>query len=1493
MLNFNKKINSFFNFSCLNLHLQSKQDQLEKSLSSYLLHPALGETSLQHQGNDALKHCVSELEKSRLSNLYKTFLKIGSFFQSIFQNKTSYFQKILKLDELSTFLQKKHVEILNYQTLDSIKIDLSSFQKNANLSEGIKIGLLELEKYQINLYSTSLQKAKKLLQKRSLTPDDQKAIFTNLPYMIQQRVLEYGKSLGLDLEAIPANLQTVVRTKNSKNKSFIKTLELSYHNQIKDLERSLTEKKEKILGQNDISFDDNTQLTSDRYVIDCSTDKLTNSLRSGFLKKPIHVAMVAVEYSGLVKEGGLAEAVEGLSKGLKESHPSNKVTVVYPKFSNLPPSVTSKLGACTTHLTAENEPYRVYTYLLDNVEIKLIDHPAFTLPEGHRSIYGPDELHQQERFAVFNLLATDYLLKTEKPDIIHLHDWHSAGILSKIKKDHQEAWESGQVPPVIFTFHNNNRASQGRAVNTPYSYKPVIEGYIKKGILGAKENLFVKTLQEADVVTTVSETFALESQQLKYGEGISFATRQAAKHGKLFGIINGTNPYRWNPENDSTLKTWKNLATNEPLDLSYGPMSDNILEKKALIKQQLGLWIDKYLKQEEGRKFTFDPTKPLITYVGRFDSYQKGLDKLEEAIESTLKHGGQFICMGMGEDSGAKQILDNLEKKYKDGVLFIRDFKDASGKIHYQQGDSTRPGVGSLIRACSEFIFVPSRFEPCGLVQFEGWLFGSLAIGSKTGGLADTIKSAEKHADKFNGFLFCREGVTDKTCSACIENALNFWKLRSDEEKNSIFKRLIEEGRKYGWDSSPEGFSPLEKYRFVYELARKSAKQRRFSKKALTSVQDLKLLPYDRVSEFTKQEEEYLYHFYNADQLGISAEKLKDIFNSLPSYSQQVLPDPFGKGVHFKQYKIFGNSYDATHKTTRFALSAPYAKSVVLQLFDESEQLVAEHAMKKDDHGCWILPSVTSTYPRQRYLYKINNEQKLDPFGRGVIPSKSSKNLQYSVITEEKHTWNDKAWMSARKASSTVKKPLSIFEVHPTTWLKKDDGSYLNYRELAPYLVKHAKNHGFSHIELMGILEHPDERSWGYQPTGFFAPNHRMGSIDDLKWMIDYLHQNNVGTILDFVPGQFADDSIGLKNFDGSSHFEPSLIKKFLSLQYWFYHFGGNHFDLNKKHVRDFLISSAHFWLKEMHIDALRVDCVAGLLHADNKSTNSKNFLKDLNAIIHKETPGAISIAEDFSSDPLILRDLSSDGLGFDYRWDPTWTHFALEHFNQKQLLPSKKNDQLIKKALSTPEHERQIGFYSHDQTKQAKAQFHSTLSELTLDQRIKRIQSFLAFLISSNRNFLLFSGLEQLNINPWDLWIGSTKSFSSIPDAKQEQIKQMLSALSQIKTQEKALALDTKDITAFLEDPKMIVQAYRKTHDNSSIVILHNLTEQERKSFVIKVKKQEGVTTSPVQIFSSSDSFLKESSRQPLKISTQDDGEYISYQVDVPAETTLIIKES
>lgn len=284
-----------------------------------------------------------------------------------------------------------------------------------------------------------------------------------------------------------------------------------------------------------------------------------------------------------------------------------------------------------------------------------------------------------------------------------------------------------------------------------------------------------------------------------------------------------------------------------------------------------------------------------------------------------------------------------------------------------------------------------------------------------------------------------------------------------------------------------------------------------------------------------------------------------------------------------------------------------------------------------------------------------------------------------SVVTDlHSYTWGDTAWMEQRAAHSPLDQPMSIYEVHLGSWRRKNGFEWLTYHELADALVAYVKDMGFTHIELLPVAEHPFDGSWGYQVTGYFAPTSRFGTPDDFKYFVDQCHQNNIGVILDWVPAHFPKDGFALSFFDGTHLYEHADIRK------------GEHpdwgtyiFNYGRNEVRNFLISNALFWLKEYHIDGLRVDAVASMLYLDfsrkagewlpneyggNENLDAIHFLREANTVIHSECQGAMTIAEESTAWPMVSRPTYIGGLGFTFKWNMGWMHDVLKYMQKNPI---------------------------------------------------------------------------------------------------------------------------------------------------------------------------------------------------------------------------------
>jgi 1,4-alpha-glucan branching enzyme len=383
-----------------------------------------------------------------------------------------------------------------------------------------------------------------------------------------------------------------------------------------------------------------------------------------------------------------------------------------------------------------------------------------------------------------------------------------------------------------------------------------------------------------------------------------------------------------------------------------------------------------------------------------------------------------------------------------------------------------------------------------------------------------------------------------------------------------------------------------------------------------------------------------------------------------------------GAGRLHQGYRILG----AQHTTLlgiagiRFAVWAPNAERVsVIGDFNHWDGRV--HPMRSlGSSGVWEL-FIPELPAGSLYKLEIRNRHsghiltKTDPYGQEyeLRPGTAAK-----VPTPTQHSWGDQAWMKQRQELDWLHAPFNVYEIHAGSWKRHLDGRFYNWRELAEHLVPYANDMGYTHIELMPVSEHPLDESWGYQTTGYFGPTSRFGTPDDFRFFVDACHQANIGVILDWVPAHFPQDSWALAHFDGTAlyeHEDPRL---------GFHQDWGTHiFNYGRHEVQSFLLSSAHYWLSEFHLDGLRVDAVASMLYLDysrkadewipNKFGGRENldaieFLRSLNIMVHDEFPGALTFAEESTSWPMVSRPVYLGGLGFSMKWNMGWMNDTLRY---------------------------------------------------------------------------------------------------------------------------------------------------------------------------------------------------------------------------------------
>jgi 1,4-alpha-glucan branching enzyme len=448
----------------------------------------------------------------------------------------------------------------------------------------------------------------------------------------------------------------------------------------------------------------------------------------------------------------------------------------------------------------------------------------------------------------------------------------------------------------------------------------------------------------------------------------------------------------------------------------------------------------------------------------------------------------------------------------------------------------------------------------------------------------------------------------------------------------------------------------------------------------------------------------------------------------------------------------------------RFAVWAPNALNVTLAA-DFNDWDARRHPMRRRDGGVWeiFIPGV-----REGAAYKYNirsrfvgyQQLKADPCAFACETPPKSASVVWDI---RKHKWGDAAWMEARGKTDWLKSPVSIYEVHLESWLRGPQGQPLTYRELAIQLVTYVKKMGYTHIELLPIMEYPFSGSWGYQVIGYYAPSSRFGTPDDFQYFIDSCHQAGIGVIVDWVPAHFPKDAHGLAFFDGTALYEHADPRRG-EYQEW----GTLAFNYGRNEVRSFLLSNALFWLKEYHIDGLRVDAVASMLYLDysrkagewipnqyggNENLEAIDFLRSFNTLAHT-VPGAFTVAEESTAFPGVSKPVYLNGLGFTMKWNMGWMHDMLHYFSQDSVY-RKYHHNNITFSMLYAFHENFVLPVSHDEVVHGKA---SLLSKMPGDewQMFANARAFLAYMWGHPGKKLLFQGQEIGQREEWNCNTGT-----------------------------------------------------------------------------------------------------------------------------------------
>lgn len=472
----------------------------------------------------------------------------------------------------------------------------------------------------------------------------------------------------------------------------------------------------------------------------------------------------------------------------------------------------------------------------------------------------------------------------------------------------------------------------------------------------------------------------------------------------------------------------------------------------------------------------------------------------------------------------------------------------------------------------------------------------------------------------------------------------------------------------------------------------------------------------------------------------------------------------FGQGNHYDLYKKMGAHLvsDGKKKGVYFAVWAPHAEAVSV-VGDFNGWEIEANPMEREEplgiYTCFIPGLEENTL--YKYCIKTYTGEhifKADPFANyaELRPGTASR-----VADIEHLKWTDTQWMEKRKTWKHEQEPMSIYEVHIGSWKRhpgREDEGFYSYREFAKEIVKYVKDMGYTHIEIIGIAEHPFDGSWGYQVTGYYAPTSRYGTPEDFAWMINYLHRNKIGVILDWVPAHFPRDAHGLADFDGTPTFEYADPRKGEHPDW-----GTKIFDYGKNEVRNFLIANALFWIEHFHVDGLRVDAVASMLYLDygkqdgqwvankyggNKNLEAIDFFKHLNSVVLGRNPGALMIAEESTAWPKVTGDVEDDGLGFSLKWNMGWMHDFTEYMKLDPYF--RKNDHYAMTfAMSYNSSENYILPLSHDEVVHLKCSMVNKMPGLRAD-KYANLRAGYAYMFGHEGKKLLFMGQEFAQEREW-----------------------------------------------------------------------------------------------------------------------------------------------
>ena len=540
--------------------------------------------------------------------------------------------------------------------------------------------------------------------------------------------------------------------------------------------------------------------------------------------------------------------------------------------------------------------------------------------------------------------------------------------------------------------------------------------------------------------------------------------------------------------------------------------------------------------------------------------------------------------------------------------------------------------------------------------------------------------------------------------------------------------------------------------------------------------------------------------FYSYDIKVLMSEtesyQTKDPYSYEPVLSEYDL-HLFIKGCHYQLYNKLGANlcHHQGIDGVLFSVWAPNAKAVSVVGNFNSWDGRRSPMRKRGATGVWEL-FIPELSEGELYKFEVTTpwgqmNVKADPYAKFNELRPNQANVVWGMGN---YTWKDQTWQDQQDQTHHLDRGMSIYEVHLGSWKQKDGNEFYNYHDLINELIPYVKDMGFNYIELMPVAEHPLDQSWGYQVTNYFSPTSRYGNPDEFRMFVDACHQNGIGVILDWVPAHFPKDAHSLGKFDGTALYEHAD-----SRQGEHPHWGTYIFNYGRNEVANFLISNALYWLKEFHIDGLRVDAVASMLYLDygkedgewvpnneggNINKEALEFFKHLNSILHTEHPNCLMFAEESTSFPNITKLPEHDGLGYDYKWNMGWMNDFLTYMSKEPIHKKHHHNELTFSLLYSFSENFAL-VLSHDEVVHGKG---SLINKMPGDdwQKFANLRALYAFMFAHPGKKLLFMGSEFAQYHEWNSNTGL--DWHIIDDGKHSQMQSCLKQLNRLYLEEPAL---------------------------------------------------------------------------------------------------------